>query len=200
MKNVVVFLLFAAVALKATAAPAEEAPVQKVEVQEEPKPAAPAEMTLVQMEEVQQEPKPEVVENLPDLSPEVHSQYCFPGWTFYRGSCYFLNIYSRTWRDAVSNCAAFEATLAAVHSPLEYNHFQYMVGTAGYSSAWIGGFHFESSWRWHDGSLFDYNNFKSGGSGSTHKCLRMDTQAGQGWYSYPCSYGAPSICQMKVHC
>ncbi|XP_072319100.1 ladderlectin-like isoform X2 [Eucyclogobius newberryi] len=168
MKTVVFFLLFAAVALKATAAPAEEAPGPKIEVKDEPKP--------------------------------VHSQYCLPDWEFFRGSCFYMNRNYNSWSVAVSNCAAFEATLAAVHSPLEYNHFQYMVGTAGYSSAWIGGFHFESSWRWHDGSLFDYNNFKSGGSGSTHKCLRMDTRAGQGWYSYPCSYGAPSICQMKVHC
>ncbi|KAK7930076.1 hypothetical protein WMY93_006471 [Mugilogobius chulae] len=99
-----------------------------------------------------------------------------------------------------SYCANFGATLAAVHNPLEYNHFQYMVGSAGYTTAWIGGYYFESSWRWHDGSYMDYYNFMSGGSSSTYKCLRMNTQAGQGWYSSHCDNLIPAICQIKVQC
>ncbi|XP_055077985.1 ladderlectin-like isoform X1 [Periophthalmus magnuspinnatus] len=196
MKTVVIFLLFAAVSFKATAAPAEE-PVKTVEVKDEPKPA---EVAQVQMVEVKEEPKPEAVEDLPPLAPEVMSQYCLPGWGFFRGSCYLFNRNSNTWRSAANYCANFGATLASVHNPLEYNHFQYMVGSAGSSSAWIGGYHFESSWRWQDGSYFDYYNFMAGGSGTTYKCLRMNTQAGQGWYSSNCNTALPSICQIKVQC
>uniref|UniRef100_A0AAV2LJ78 C-type lectin domain-containing protein n=1 Tax=Knipowitschia caucasica TaxID=637954 RepID=A0AAV2LJ78_KNICA len=185
MKTAEIFLLFAAVALRATAAPAEEAPVQKPEPE---------------VMEVNQEPKPEVAEALVPLGAEVHSQYCLPGWEFYRGSCYFLNRNSYTWSGAVSYCANFRATVASVHSPLEYNHFQYMIGRAGLSTAWIGGYHFEYNWRWHDGSVFDYQNFMSGGSSSTNKCLRMNTLVGQGWYSSHCNNAIPSICQVKVHC
>ncbi|CAL1602416.1 unnamed protein product [Knipowitschia caucasica] len=190
MKTAVIFLLFAAVALRATAAPAEEAPVQKPE----------PEVMVPEVMEVNQEPKPEVAEALVPLGAEVHSQYCLSGWEFYRGSCYFLNRNSYTWSGAVSYCANFGATVASVHSPLEYNHFQYMIGRAGLSTAWIGGYHFEYIWRWHDGSLFDYQNFMSGGSSSTNKCLRMNTLVGQGWYSSHCNNAIPSICQIKVHC
>ncbi|KAJ0051027.1 hypothetical protein NL108_012271 [Boleophthalmus pectinirostris] len=195
MKTAVFFLLFAAVALKATAAPAEEL-VKVVEVEEEPKP----EVAEVQMVEVKEEPQPEAEEELSPLAPEVISQYCLPDWEYYRGKCYYFNGNSYSWKYAVDFCANFGATLASVHSPLEYNHLQYMVGRAGKTSAWIGGFHFENSWRWQDGSYFDYNNFMSGGSGTTYKCLRMNSQAGQGWYSSSCSNAIPAICQINVNC
>ncbi|KAJ0033487.1 hypothetical protein NQD34_000594 [Periophthalmus magnuspinnatus] len=198
MKTVVIFLLFA-VALTATAAPAEEAPVQKVELKEEPKPAASVEV-LVEEVEVKEEATPEADQALPPLAPEVHSQYCLPDWEFFRGNCYYMNRNFNSWSDAVSYCANFGGTLAAVHNPLEYNHLQYMVGRAGFANAWIGGYHFESSWRWQDGSYFDYYNFISGGSGTTHKCLTMNSQTGQGWFSSNCLFAVPSICQIKVQC
>ncbi|CAL9701008.1 unnamed protein product [Knipowitschia caucasica] len=162
---------------------------------EEKEPVVPGEDVL---EEVK-EPQPDV-EELPPLDPQVHSQFCLPEWEFFRGNCYLMNRNYNSWRAAAAECADLGGTLASVHSPMIYSHFQFMVGRAGFTSAWIGGYHFESSWRWHDGSFFDYFNFASGGAGSSHKCLQMSSNLGQGWSSRSCNTVTPSICQMKVGC
>ncbi|XP_036950882.1 snaclec A7-like isoform X1 [Acanthopagrus latus] len=131
---------------------------------------------------------------------QARLQFCLDGWLSYRGSCYYIENYPDTWRNAESFCAGFGGTLASVHNIWEYQFLQRMVKTAGHAFAWIGGYYFEGEWRWGDGSMFNYHNWDSFSSADQYQCLQLNSQVSKGWSNHGCSMPFPFICQVKPNC
>ncbi|XP_067390635.1 snaclec coagulation factor IX-binding protein subunit A-like [Emydura macquarii macquarii] len=108
------------------------------------------------------------------------AQGCCPtGWYQYRDSCYYPVEANRTWGEAESNCKDLVkgAHLVSVHSAEENIFIYHLMGaphsTQSKGSYWLGGHRRlqgqkqdEGSWRWADGSAWDYNNFGTGKPGS----------------------------------
>ncbi|KAK7930077.1 hypothetical protein WMY93_006472 [Mugilogobius chulae] len=175
MKSAVIFLLFAAVAFKATAAPAEEAVVQKVEVKEEPKPEA-----------AEEAPEEQVVEAAP-------FNFCPNGWFFHGSQCFLLVRNSMTWFSAEEHCNSHGGHLASVTNPTEHSFLQQMLQTAGQSYAWLGGFYLQDRWLWIDGQGMYYTKWSSQSSPhSTYACMNM--RSTNGWVNNRCTNSNIFIC------
>ncbi|XP_030285260.1 snaclec A7-like [Sparus aurata] len=131
---------------------------------------------------------------------QVGLQFCLDGWLSFRGSCYYIENYPDSWRNAESFCAGFGGTLVSVHNIWEYQFLQRMVKTAGHAFAWIGGYYFEGEWRWGDGSMFNYHNWDSLSSTNQYQCLQLNSQVSKGWSNHGCSMSFPFVCQVKPNC
>ena len=60
---------------------------------------------------------------------------CEPGWSFYKGSCYFTSETCETWSNASIACRAMGANLAAIESQEENVYIQHRHNG---DKAWIG--------------------------------------------------------------
>ena len=62
------------------------------------------------------------------------SEYCSPGWKYFKGSCYFFSTTSKSWDDAQTHCTSSSANLVNIGSKKE-NDF---IAAHIKSNSWIG--------------------------------------------------------------
>ncbi|XP_008324729.1 ladderlectin-like [Cynoglossus semilaevis] len=159
-----------------------------------------------EVDEVKPQPKEEVVEEKKvepvapeavgemDPSPEVRFFTCPTGWEPYKGGCYQFVSSSRSWSSAAYYCNSFGASLPSVHDLFEYSFLQSLTRRAGYSTAWTGGFYFQS-WRWLDESTYSYQNWGTQYS-TSYACIHVNANAA--WSNTNCASSLGFICKTKT--
>ncbi|XP_047433911.1 ladderlectin-like isoform X2 [Mugil cephalus] len=120
---------------------------------------------------------------------------CPSGWVRYKGDCYQFVASSTSWTSAVANCARSGSSLASAHDLFDYSFLQDLTTRAGYTTAWMGGFYFQT-WRWLDQSPFSYSNWHSQTSVSSRQCIYLNARAG--WSNNVCTVSYPFICVKKT--
>ncbi|XP_034564148.1 ladderlectin-like [Notolabrus celidotus] len=119
---------------------------------------------------------------------------CPSGWVRYKTGCY-LYMSSLSWSGAEAHCARQGASLATFHDVFEYSFLQSLIRQAGASTAWVGGFYFQT-WRWLDQSRFTYFSYSSLNSATSYPCVYLQSRAG--WTNGVCSTSRPFICMKRT--
>ncbi|XP_034016314.1 ladderlectin-like [Thalassophryne amazonica] len=144
------------------------------------------------------DPKPAAVKQVPSC--KALSPRCRQGWHSYEDNCFHLVNLSYAWNNAAFYCENLSSTLASVHSQKEYSFLQQLTWKAGFLTAWIAGYRFQSHWRWADGTVFDYNNW-DGSNSYYYECLYLNSDGNKGWSSQQqCELLRPFICSYKPIC
>ncbi|XP_063041047.1 ladderlectin-like isoform X2 [Engraulis encrasicolus] len=121
--------------------------------------------------------------------------FCPSGWLSLGSGCYKHFPSSMSWSNAEKHCETFNSHLAGAETYQDYNTVRAVAQFSGYGDIWIGGFYFQSSWRWIDGSHFDYTNWYSHSPGSSYPCIY---QHRAGWVSSNCASARTFICVRKA--
>ncbi|KAM9332235.1 snaclec coagulation factor IX-binding protein subunit A-like [Pholidichthys leucotaenia] len=129
---------------------------------------------------------------------QAQTSECSDGWTLYKDSCYALINLNYTWENAESLCESLGAHLASAHNLWEYSFMQQLAQRVGLSTAWIGAYYFQNFWKWVDGSTFNYNNWHSQSTASSHACAYLNSQGSRGWTNYYCNNEHPAMCSYKL--
>jgi len=133
-----------------------------------------------------------------NASPQVRFGGCPGNWHGYQGKCYLMVNDLRTWSDAEAHCSSQQASLASAHSFWEYSFMQQLARTAGHSYAWMGGYYFQSRWRWDDGTAYSYQNWYSQASTGSYQCIHLNTYESRGWSNGNCVSRYGSICSRSA--
>lgn len=105
-----------------------------------------------------------------------------------------MTIGKKTWNDAESDCVKSGAHLASIHSVEENDFINKLHDPTGVHNTCIGGIRDGSSFKWNDGSAYNYQNWNSGepnNSGGKENCTELYSTPGQPsrhgkWNDYPC--------------
>ena len=101
----------------------------------------------------------------------------------------------KTWSDAEEHCQGERGHLASVLTQEEQEEVKV---AAGGNDIWIGGSdqHQEGSWRWTDGSQWNFTNWGDGAGnvGNSWNCVQLFTDASS-WFEYNCEHTIPFLCQ-----
>ena len=87
---------------------------------------------------------------------------CEEGWKEYENSCYKVVVERKAWNGAENDCVKRGAHLASIHSPEEMTFVSMLHDQNNFYVTWIGGQRDERTFKWIDGSAFEYENWYSG--------------------------------------
>ncbi|XP_063953416.1 macrophage mannose receptor 1-like isoform X1 [Lytechinus pictus] len=142
----------------------------------------------------------DVVDPVPTTIPPGYR--CRNGWAPYGDNCYYVQIATGNYNQAVSQCRALGAELVSIHDANENSFIQSLYASAGINSAvWIGlnDLRVQMLFEWSDGTPVDYTYWNIGEpnnyNGNNEDCVEMFNNGA--WNDIDCSSTIPSICKLK---
>ena len=127
---------------------------------------------------------------------------CDPGWFTIGEKCYMVNMTKVDYFEAMIQCQSLKGKLVTLHSSKEDADFTRAFD--GCDIPWIGLENVDPSkvgenlgWKWSDGTIVDYQNWKDGGitRDQTKQCGIL--QRGKKWDNVPCWELHPFVCEKK---
>ncbi|XP_063049642.1 snaclec coagulation factor IX-binding protein subunit A-like [Engraulis encrasicolus] len=120
---------------------------------------------------------------------------CAPGWTPSGYHCYKPVTSRMSWESAEAYCMDEGGHLASSESFGNNNILQSLALGNGFSISWIGGYHFRGSWRWVDGTYYQWENFHTYNSASSSPCIYLRNDGD--WVNTNCKSCLPFICMRR---
>ncbi|KAK0406522.1 hypothetical protein QR680_018625 [Steinernema hermaphroditum] len=138
------------------------------------------------------------------LTISCHLAYsvCPPGTTYSpkRQKCLNAIPVPLDYLTAEMSCGIFDARLAKVESEHDHNVLLEHLSLRGITSGnlWLGGTNINTTWSWHDGKNFTFNNWKENEPANPEKenCLLFEGESGL-WLSGDCKKKAAYVCEME---
>ncbi|OCT87146.1 regenerating islet-derived protein 4 [Xenopus laevis] len=140
------------------------------------------------------------------LSDAAPRSRCPNGWFFYKSHCYGYFRFKLSWSEAEFECVSYGhgAHLASILDPSEADIIAKNVLAYPYNGdVWIGLHDPEQNrrWKWNDGSMYNYRNWKNGepnnmGDGENCGELAVETQFNK-WNDAPCHIENHFVCKYK---
>nr|XP_058944113.1 uncharacterized protein LOC131772241 [Pocillopora verrucosa] len=122
------------------------------------------------------------------------SARCPSGWEYFQGSCYWFSDHSQPQSHAVNTCRVRGADLPKVTS-IEENNFLKKSGYSWWLDLRRDSTH-KSIFRWSDGSLADFTNWKSGDhSDNSKECVEQE-DTGE-WNTVLCTTNRKIACKKE---
>ncbi|KAM3929237.1 macrophage mannose receptor 1-like [Leptodactylus fuscus] len=129
--------------------------------------------------------------------------YCPSSWIPYNGHCYYLDRYTRTWKEAMLSCRSEEGDLASLHNIEEASAITSQL-TFGDDAeyVWLGLNDLKTPlyFEWSDGSPVTYTTWQRGEPSHLNNrqedCVALSTKDGQ-WSDQICEKKFPYICKRK---
>ena len=121
--------------------------------------------------------------------------------------CYYWSTKTNTWDKAKKECEKMNGKLAAVTSMEIHNFLMRKVNKGNWRTwYWIGGSdkEKEGTWKWEDGSVWDFTNWASRLNQQPNNWLNQDclqiyhSWATNGWNDYECNRHRQFICSWKI--
>jgi len=83
---------------------------------------------------------------------------CPVGWLVRNKDCWFLNTKAYNWNDARNWCNALKGDLLSIHNAGDLQFAQSLAGLSSSDRTWVGATdeNTEGTWRWSDGTPFDF--------------------------------------------
>ncbi|XP_053552885.1 regenerating islet-derived protein 4 [Bombina bombina] len=139
------------------------------------------------------------------LSSAAPRSSCPPGWFYYKSNCYGYFRYAATWSEAEFECVSYGhgAHLASILDSSEASIIaSHIAAYPVTGDIWIGIHDPEQNrrWKWNDGSMYNFRNWKSGepNNNGAEFCgeLTKETKFLQ-WNDTPCSVLNNFVCKYK---
>ena len=118
---------------------------------------------------------------------------CDDGWQAFGNSCYKMTVETKTWNEAEKDCEKSGAHLASIHSAEEQAFVTKLHDPTRKHYIWLGGMRDGGSFKWKDGSAFNYQNWDRGQPNDwrgNEDCMELYSAPGQShhdkWNDVPC--------------
>ena len=108
---------------------------------------------------------------------------CDEGWSIFSNACYKFNPERKDWKEAANTCEQAGGHLTSIHSQDELAFIRMLMDLSNVSSSrtWIGGERNGNSFRWIDGTSFDFDNWNElepNNEGENENCIEVYTAPG----------------------
>ncbi|KAK1805398.1 hypothetical protein P4O66_019714 [Electrophorus voltai] len=133
---------------------------------------------------------------------------CAENWLYFNGSCYFISVFSRSWRESQKYCKNKGGHLAIIHTAEEQTFLWNLLPRGHWNSYWFGisDEKLEGDWYWVDGTKLvggfweegEPNNHINEDCGYIVKTEVLTRVATKSWYDAPCYMSLPWICEKKT--
>lgn len=110
---------------------------------------------------------------------------CDEGWSLFSNACYKFNPERKDWKEAANTCEQAGGHLTSIHSQDELAFIRMLMDSSKVnikdSTTWIGGERNGNSFRWIDGTSFDFDNWNElepNNEGENENCIEVYTAPG----------------------
>ncbi|XP_036423015.1 CD209 antigen-like protein C [Colossoma macropomum] len=148
-----------------------------------------------------------IIEKL-EATPTPPPVQCTKDWLYFNGSCYFISVFGRSWRDSQTYCKGKGGHLAIIHTAEEQTFLWNLLPRGHWNSYWFGisDEKLEGDWYWVDGTKLvggfwedgEPNNHINEDCGYIVKTEVLSRVATKSWYDAPCYMSLPWICEKKA--
>ncbi|XP_072531644.1 CD209 antigen-like protein C isoform X2 [Salminus brasiliensis] len=143
-----------------------------------------------------------------EVTPTPEPVRCTKEWLHFNGSCYFISVFGRSWKESQNYCQEKGGHLAIIHTAEEQTFLWDLLPRGHWNSYWFGisDEKLEGDWFWVDGTKLvggfwedgEPNNHINEDCGYIVKTEVMSRVATKSWYDAPCSMSLPWICEKKA--
>ncbi|XP_012561136.2 uncharacterized protein LOC100214441 isoform X1 [Hydra vulgaris] len=146
--------------------------------------------------------KQATVGSLINITTEFHKfrGTCDNGWFFLGEKCYHISLSKVDYFEAMIQCQSMKGQLVSIHSSKENADLTKVFDTC--ETPWIGLENTDpnkisenAGWKWSDGTLVNYHNWKDGGIEKDHTKQCGMLQRGAKWENVPCWELHPFVCE-----